>query len=110
MESVWLLLGRRLVQSIRLGFLGAWPFRCESPADEGWIFLDFLGCSRPNLDFSMGYTAFSAENFSRALLRGARPAGTGACGRGHAEAQDCSWGKLNLISDFLQEIVRLNQT
>jgi hypothetical protein len=22
----------------------------------------------------------------------------------HAEAQDCSWGKLNLISDFLQEI------
>jgi hypothetical protein len=29
-------------------------------------------------------------------------AATGACGRGHAEAQDCSWGKLNLISDFLQ--------
>jgi|HubBroStandDraft_3_1064219.scaffolds.fasta_scaffold33154_2 hypothetical protein len=23
----------------------------------------------------------------------------------HAEAQDCSWGKLNLVSDFLQEIV-----
>jgi hypothetical protein len=28
----------------------------------------------------------------------------GACGRGHAEAQGGSWGKLNLISDFLQEI------
>jgi hypothetical protein len=23
----------------------------------------------------------------------------------HAEAQDCSWAKLNLISDFLQGIV-----
>jgi hypothetical protein len=31
-----------------------------------------------------------------------RRAGTGACGRGHAEAQDCSWGELNLTSDFLQ--------
>jgi hypothetical protein len=36
---------------------------------------------------------------------------------GHAEAQDCSWGKLTLISDFLQEVVaraapfdRLNPT
>ena len=27
-----------------------------------------------------------------------------ARGRGHVEAQDCSWGKLNLFSDFLQEI------
>jgi hypothetical protein len=39
--------------------------------------------------------------FSLAL----RGAGTGACGRGHAEAQDCSWGKLKLVSDFLQEIL-----
>jgi hypothetical protein len=28
----------------------------------------------------------------------------GARGRGHAEAQDYSWGKLNLFSEFLQEI------
>jgi hypothetical protein len=36
---------------------------------------------------------------------GVRSAGTGACGRGHAEAQDCSRGKLNLISVFQQQIV-----
>jgi hypothetical protein len=54
----------------------------------------------------MSYAAFNWNNFSRALLRGARSAGTGACGRGHAEAQDCSWGKLNLVSDFLQAICR----
>jgi hypothetical protein len=32
--------GPALVRSIRLDFLGAWPFRCENPAD--WCF-DFLG-------------------------------------------------------------------
>jgi hypothetical protein len=32
-------------------------------------------------------------------------AGTGVCGRGHAEAQNCSWGKLNLVSAFLQLII-----
>jgi hypothetical protein len=34
MESVWLLRGggpANLVQAIRLGFLGPWPFRCEDP-------------------------------------------------------------------------------
>jgi hypothetical protein len=34
---------RHPFRSIRLGFLGAWPFRCEGTADEGWISLDFLG-------------------------------------------------------------------
>jgi hypothetical protein len=29
-----------------------------------WIILDFLGFSRPNLDFSMGYTDSSEELFS----------------------------------------------
>jgi hypothetical protein len=29
----------------------------------------------------------------------------GARGRGHAEAQVCSWAKLTQISDFLQAIV-----
>jgi hypothetical protein len=31
---------------------------------KGWIILDFLGFSRPDRDFSMGYTEFSEENFS----------------------------------------------
>ena len=34
-----------------------------------------------------------------------RSARVRACGRGHAEAPDCSWGKLTLVSDFLQPIV-----
>jgi len=38
-----------------LGFLGLWPFRCEDPDYERWISLDFLGFSRPNRYFSMGY-------------------------------------------------------
>jgi hypothetical protein len=53
--------------------------------------------SQPN--FSMGYAAFSDKNFSLPF-RGRRSAGTNACGRGHAEEQDRSWGTLNLISDF----------
>src|ERR1700683_2882228 len=55
------------VRSIRLGFLGPWPFRCEDPARRGWISLDFLGFSRPNRDFSMGYADFSGDNLSRAF-------------------------------------------
>jgi hypothetical protein len=60
MASVWFLLGSGpaiSVRSIRLGFLGPWPFRCEDPAYEHWIVLDFLGFSRPNRYFSMGYAA-----------------------------------------------------
>jgi hypothetical protein len=33
-----------------LGFLGGWPFRCETSVFSCWISLDFLGFSRPNLD------------------------------------------------------------
>jgi hypothetical protein len=42
MDSVLLLLGRRrdVGRSIRLGFLGRWPFRCEDPQLSG---LDSLG-------------------------------------------------------------------
>jgi hypothetical protein len=60
MEAVWLRLGSGLaisVRSIRLDFLGSWLFCSEGPPDVGWIVLDFLGFSRPNLDSSMGYTA-----------------------------------------------------
>ena len=87
MESVWLPLGNgpRVVRPIRLGFLGPWPFRCEDPRLEGWIVLDFLGFSRPNLDFSMDYEAFSGKNFSLSLSAGAetpeREPGVLACGR-----------------------------
>ncbi|MFZ0604897.1 MAG: hypothetical protein WAN05_26675, partial [Roseiarcus sp.] len=42
-----------------------------------------------------------AENFfARRFL--AFATGMGASGRGHAKGQFCSWGELNLSSDFLQ--------
>jgi hypothetical protein len=51
----------------------------------------------------MDYEAFSGKNFSLSLSAGAetpeRESAVLACGR-----QDCSCGKLNLFSDFLQEI------
>jgi hypothetical protein len=54
-EPVRLLLGGGLTIHPGLGFLGASPFRYESPDFGGWISLDFLGFSRANRDFSMGY-------------------------------------------------------
>jgi hypothetical protein len=66
--------GRDIGAVDRLGFLGSWLFRCENPDYESWISLDFLGFSRPNIDFSMGYVGFLAEeNFSRSFAAGAAP-------------------------------------
>jgi hypothetical protein len=50
----------------------------------------------------MGYAGYSLEEFFASLSVALRGAGMGARGRGHAEAQDCSWDKLNRFSDFLQ--------
>jgi hypothetical protein len=60
-----------------LGFLGSGPFCLKTPDYEGWISLDFLGFSRPNLDFSMSYAAQSEIGFFYRFL----PDGGGA-GRG----------------------------
>src|SRR3984957_146613 len=60
-------------------FLAPSHFAAKTPADECWIVLDFLGFSRPNLDFSMGYEDFSGKNFSLSLSAGG-DAGTGTCG------------------------------
>ena len=71
MESVWLLLdgGRGAVRRPGLGFLGTSHLGAETPGFGGWISLDFLGFSRPNLDLSMGYAGFSSENFSSPFCR-----------------------------------------
>jgi hypothetical protein len=50
----------------------------------------------------MGYADFSLNNF---LALPAVEARDEARGRGYAEGRDCSWGKPNLFSDFLQSIV-----
>jgi hypothetical protein len=65
--------------------------------------LDFLGFSRPNRDLSKGYTRFSAEFFPRAFVAAKAPLKR----RPHDSAGGRAglfMGKLNLISDFLQEI------
>jgi hypothetical protein len=52
----------------RLGFLGLRPFCLETVVFRYWILLDFLGFSRQNQDFSMGYDRFIKKTvFSRAL-------------------------------------------
>jgi hypothetical protein len=45
----------------------------KNPVFEGWKSLDFLGFSRPNRAFSMGYAGFSLKEISRALLPAAAP-------------------------------------
>jgi hypothetical protein len=95
-------LGRFAHRTIHLGFLGPWPFRCENPVHEGWIVLDFLGFSRSNQDFSMGYAARNTETFFSALFPSVERRHNERVCLGHAEAPDCSWSKLNLVSDFLQ--------
>jgi hypothetical protein len=60
MESVWLLVGvgpRRWSGRSVWVFLAPGRFAAKARADERWILLDFLGFSRPNRDFSMGYAA-----------------------------------------------------
>jgi hypothetical protein len=48
---------------------------------------------------------FRATKIPRAFTPAERRGGTEAYGRSHSEAQDCSCGKLNLVSAFLQEFV-----
>jgi hypothetical protein len=88
-----------------LGFLGPGRLLAKTPNYEGWLSLDFLGFSRQKRDLSMGYTGFSLENFSRALLPFSTTRRTGARSRGHAEAQDSPSGKLKLFFDFPEDIV-----
>jgi hypothetical protein len=90
-DPVWVFLERARFAAKTLGF-------------GGWKSLDFLGFSRPNRDLSMGYTGFPRKFFPRAFCPMGRCAGRGADARGHAETQDCLWGKLSLVSDFLQEL------
>jgi hypothetical protein len=69
---VRLALSRRrpaLVRPVHLGFLGVGRFAAKAPDSERWISLDFLGFSRANRDFSMGYAGFSREEFFARLFR-----------------------------------------
>ena len=88
----------------RLGFLGASLFGFGTSAFEPWILLDFLGFSRSNRAFSMGYAAKRSEHFFLPLRPCRRKCEEGRLRSWRSEAQDSPSGKLNSFSDFLQEI------
>ena len=107
MEAVWPLLagGPATMGPVDLGFLGASPFLCESPGYVCWISLDFLGFSRQNLDFSMGYEESSRYFFRMGFSRRSEASERATRIQGHAEGPDSSRGKLSPFSDLLQSIV-----
>jgi hypothetical protein len=65
------LLGSELVRLIWV-FLADRCFGAKTSLSSYWISLDFLGFSRPNRDFSMGYADFTAKKFSQPLSRALR--------------------------------------
>jgi hypothetical protein len=50
-----------------LDCLGRSLFLVKTSDSWGWVCLDFLGFSRPNRDFSIGYAVKTKQNFSRRL-------------------------------------------
>jgi hypothetical protein len=55
-----------------LGFLGSPRFAAKSLEYGYWIYLDFLGFSRSDRDFSMGYADKIEKYFSWRFCRRAR--------------------------------------
>ena len=98
----------RDVQSGRsgLGFLGPWPFRCESPRLWGWKSLDFLGFSRPKSRLFNGLRGIFAERKFLALSPCRREAPRRERAVEAMRKRRIVHGtKLNPISDSLQAIV-----
>ena len=68
--------------------------------------MDFLGFSRSNRDFSIGYADFCEKNFSWAFSLALRGADTEEPAvEAMRKRRKVHGAKLNLISDFLQSIV-----
>jgi hypothetical protein len=74
------------------------------PADFAyWILLDFLGFSRQNRDFSMGYVGFSLDEFSRASVALEAPRWAGL--RDHVEKRRIVHGaNLSCFLIFCKEL------
>jgi hypothetical protein len=103
MESVRLLLGGGLsIQSDRsdFGFLGTSPFRCETPDYEGWISLDSL----VRIETFQWVTRIKAKTFFPTAFGVAKGPSKRLAHDLAREREDCSWHKLNSVSDFLQDI------
>src|ERR1700722_20067750 len=103
MESVWLLLGggRDAARRPGLGFLGTSPFRCENPRFCGLEKLGFPWILSSESRFINGLHDIFSERFFLAPLSSGTSRRNGDPTMRYAKRTDCSWGKLNLISDFL---------
>jgi hypothetical protein len=91
------------VWSIGLGFLGGGRFAAKAPI----LSVGFPWILSSESRLFNGLRGLSQKGFFASLFRVLRRAATGRRDRGHAEAQDCSWVKLNHVSDFLQHAVTL---
>jgi hypothetical protein len=83
-----------LAWSIRLGFLGSWPFRCEGPRSGALDFLGFPWILSFESRLFNGLRGFSPEEyFSRLFSVVLEAQGREPAVLGHAEARDCSWAQ-----------------
>jgi hypothetical protein len=105
MEAVWLLLdGGAPPSSTRFGFSWNGPFRCENPRFWGLEKLGFPWIFSTESRLINGlHEIFSGSFFPRVFVVAKEPSKRRPTIR-HAEGMDCSWDKLSLISDFLQDI------
>jgi hypothetical protein len=90
----------------------AFPLRKCPPGRVGfpWISLDFLGFSRPNRYFSMGYAGFSLKEISPRPFAIGGSVGAAPTVSGMRKRRIVHTVKLNLISVFLQDIVTLGRS
>ena len=108
MEAVWLLLdGGAPPSSTRFGFSWNGPFRCENPRFWGLEKLGFPWILSSKTRLINGLNEIFRGSFFLALLSSRKSRRNGGPTIRHAEGMDCSWDKLSLISDFLQEIAAL---
>jgi hypothetical protein len=90
-----------------LGFLVPWPFGRKNPYSPLLDFLGFPWILSSESRLINGLHGIFADRILLALFPLRLRRGTRAHSLGHAGAQDCSLGKLNLISDYQQELVAL---
>jgi hypothetical protein len=89
------------VRSSVWAFLARVPFAAKAPL----LSLGFAWILSSESRLFKGLRDLWRERYFLGPAPRGKTHGNGSCGRGRAETQDCSWGKLNLISNFLQEFV-----
>jgi hypothetical protein len=89
-----------------LGFLGPWPFGCETAHKSLLDSLGFPWILSSESRFINGLCGIFAQRiFPRAFPLAFEAREREPTVEANAEAQDYSWGKLNLTSDYPQDLV-----